>query len=168
MIEANVSSDALTTLANSRTQSTMVIANAVSAAKAPRLTPILDAIDVLFAAGAEAAALTEGRVDSAEHAVSAGRKLCALGVGRVVISLGDGGAVQVEAHGTRALPAIAAEVRTVTGAGDALMAGYVHALLMGNPCAALEHGLAAASLAVASTEAVPSTLSAAHLAQLVA
>ena len=167
IVDANLQQQALEPLLHRHRNTATVFANAVSAAKAERLAPVLDAIDVILADRFEAAALAGSPIETAADATAAARALVERGVGAAVVTLGDAGAVQVDERGARALPAMIANVHDVSGAGDALMAGYVHARLTGAADMALEYGIAAASLAVASPVTVPPALSAARLAQLV-
>jgi len=69
----------------------------------------------------------------------------------------------------RHIPAYRGDVVDVTGAGDAMLAGYVHALGQGaDPAAAAEYGAAAAALTIASPEPVRPDLDAALLERTVA
>lgn len=84
------------------------------------------------------------------------------GVELVWVRLGDRGSLLSGPGGQEALPAPAAEVRDVTGAGDAMTAAFCHAILGGaDPVAAARYGHAAAALTVASPHTVRPDL--AHL-----
>ncbi|HEX7739245.1 MAG TPA: PfkB family carbohydrate kinase, partial [Marmoricola sp.] len=68
----------------------------------------------------------------------------------------------------RHIPAYRGEVVDVTGAGDAMLAGYLHALGQGaDPAAAAEYGAAAAALTIASPQPVRPDLDAALLTRTV-
>ncbi len=146
-----------------------VLADPVSAAKAPRLRPVLAAIDVLFPDRLEAAALTGQPVNTAAEALSAAAALQAAGVGTVIVTLGAEG-LAVDDGGRRAIvpPPPVETVRDVTGAGDAFIAGYIYGLCTHGAAAALNHGLAAAGLALETDASVADTLSAAKLEQAAA
>jgi pseudouridine kinase len=128
----------------------------VSVAKAPRLRSLLPGSAAVFPDAAEAAALT-GRDDPAD-AVAV---LLKAGTGRVVVTLGPAGVFDSATMARR--PAIASgPVADVTGAGDALLAGFLAATARGESDP-LGWGLAAASLAVETLETVPGDLSLARL-----
>jgi pseudouridine kinase len=121
----------------------------VSIAKARRLLPLLAKAAVAFPDAGEAEALT-GMADPG----TAARELVAVGVGVAVVTLGLDGVVVADATGERTRPAIAPKtVRDVTGAGDALIAGYLAAWARGeaDPVA---WGLAAASLTIETLDTV--------------
>ena len=88
-----------------------------------------------------------------------------MGIGTVVVSLGDGGAHIHGPDSAETRPAIAPEaVVDVTGAGDALVAGYTYGLAAGEDDP-LAWGMAAASLAVETDASVAPDMSAEALAQ---
>jgi ribokinase len=79
----------------------------------------------------ELAALTGMSTDTEELAAAAARSLLARGVGEVVVTLGERGAMRVQASGTDVIPARAVNAVDSTGAGDAFNAGLVAALAEG-------------------------------------
>lgn len=165
---ANLPAATAQRLLASRPAGTVVLADPVSAAKAPRLADCLDRLDVLFPDRAEAEALTGIAVTGADAATTVAA-LLARGVGTVVLSLGAAGVCLADDAGATIVPAIpATAVRDVTGAGDALVGGFIHGLMAGAGRAAVHYGLAAASLAVEADAAVSPALSAAALAQRLA
>jgi pseudouridine kinase len=87
-----------------------------------------------------------------ERAVDA---LHARGVAHVWVRLGENGSL-LSGGGERAyLDAVPADVLDVTGAGDAMLAAFCHALLGGDdPATAAAYGHAAAALTIASTHTV--------------
>jgi sugar/nucleoside kinase (ribokinase family) len=111
--------------------------------------PVLEAAalaGVLLANRDEAAALTGRRDPAAAAALLAGR------VGTAVVKCGAGGVVVCAGGGGRplAVPAEAAEVADVTGAGDAFAAGYLTAVAAGaEPAEAAAAGNRLAARAVA-------------------
>ena len=139
--------------------------DAVSVAKAARLPADLAGLDLLFVNRDEAAAVLarHGRGETEPSAMAAG--LRSLGADAAVVTLGADGAVAAEAAGIARVPAEAATVVDVTGAGDALIAATLAARASGEPLAkALRRGCAAAAGAVATPSATgiagrPSTAS---------
>ncbi|MCW2793913.1 MAG: PfkB domain protein [Nocardioides sp.] len=86
---------------------------------------------------------------------TAAAALHARGVTHVWVRLGERGSLLSSPGGATYLAAVDAEVRDVTGAGDAMLAAFCHALLRGDePAAAAAYGHAAAALTVASTQTV--------------
>ena len=146
-----------------------VLADPVSAAKAPRFGPALETLDVIFPDRLEAAALTGQPVTSPAEALSAAAALRGAGVGTVLVTLGPDG-LALDDGGQRAIipPPAVETVRDVTGAGDALIAGYIYGLSQHGDEAALHYGLAAAGLVIGTAASVTETLTSAKLEQAVA
>ncbi len=159
-VDANLPADVLQALlrAGERTGKT-VLADPVSAAKAPRLRPVLDRIDVLFPDPLETAALIGRPVQSTAEALSAAAALRAAGVGTVVVTLGAQG-IAIDDGGQRAVvpPPPVDSVRDVTGAGDAFIAGFLYGMLRHGPGAGVDYGLAAAALVIADTRSAADSL----------
>lgn len=124
-----------------------VVLEPVSVPKARLLAPLLRADRPVFLATPNSDELTAlgGLAALHEH-----------GVERVWVRQGARGSVLSEGSGETAIPAVAVErVVDVTGAGDAMLAGFCHALLAGAATAeAAAYGHAAASLTVASEHTV--------------
>lgn len=136
-----------------------VVADPVSTPKAPRLAQALAPTRPLLAITpnrAELAALTglptEGRADLE----AAAALLHARGVEHVWTRLGpDGSLLCSRGEAAVPLPAPPGEIVDVTGAGDAMLGAFCHALLSGRPpLEAARFGQAAAALTVA----VPQTV----------
>ena len=144
--------------------SARVFANPVSAAKAERLRPVLAQLDAIFADRAEAEVLCGIAVETQEEGLRAARKIRALGPQTVVLSLGAEGVAVARASEETVYAAPSVPVADVTGAGDALLAGYVHGNLVAGADKAVRFGLAAAAMALASDHAVPPELTPARLA----
>lgn len=125
-----------------------VVLEPVSVPKAERLAPLLDGSRPLFAItpNRDELAVLGGDVDA----------LHACGVTWVWVRLGADGSLLSGPTGRHELPAAeAAEVVDVTGAGDAMLAAFCHALLAGDDEAeAASYAHAAAALTVASTHTV--------------
>jgi pseudouridine kinase len=135
-----------------------VLADPVSVAKSSRLAGALQDIDLLFPDRAEAGVLGRSPTESPAGLRRAAASLRDAGVGSVIVSLGGEGVFIDDGALRRFVPAIKPDrVVSVTGAGDALLAGYADGLLRGDP-APLVFGLAAASLVLESDDAVPPDL----------
>jgi len=135
-----------------------VVLDPVSVPKAARLLPLLRADRPIFAMTPnrdELRALT-GLDTAADDAGSAAADvLHERGVEHVWIRLGAQGSLLSGPGGTHRLPALSAEVRDVTGAGDAMLAAFAHALLAGrSPVLAARYGHAAAALTLESAHTV--------------
>ena len=163
IVDANLPQATLQRLLAAR-GSAWVFANAVSAAKAERLRPVLAQLDAIFADRAEAEVLCGFAVESPEDGLRAARKIRAAGPQTVVISLGAEGVAVARANEERVYAEPSVLVADVTGAGDALLAGYVHGMLVAGADKAVRFGLAAAGMALASDHAVPPGLTPARLA----
>lgn len=157
MAEANLGPGALAPLA---AVAERLHLDPVSVAKAPRLAGVL-AGSALFPDAAEATALT-GRKDP----VRAAEALRTVGARRVVVTLGPAGVFD-DITGTTRAAVRPDRVVDVTGAGDALLAGYLAGLAHGAPDP-LGWGLAAASLAVETVETVPDGISVAAVEERLA
>ena len=132
-----------------------LLADAVSAAKAPRLLGALSRLAALKPNAIEAETLTGIPVHGPDSAARAARRLIELGVARVFITLGERGVCCADAAQTLFLPGAPARLVNATGAGDAFTAALAWSLLRGcslRACALA--GMAAASLAVESMDTV--------------
>lgn len=155
VMDTNLPAVTIEHLLGRQTQGTKIIANAVSVPKSVRLRAVLDRVDVLFADQAEASALSAQPAKTPTQVAGAARTIRGLGVRTVVVTMGGEGVYFDDGSHTRRIPAIPARVaRDVTGAGDALVAGYVYGMLGGREDAAILFGLAAASLTVESDKSV--------------
>jgi len=131
-----------------------VAVDAVSTVKVTRLPGDLSGIDLLFCNADEARAyLTQpsGTADDDEVAV----RILEAGAGAVVLTRGAAGLVVADAAGVREHEAVPADVVDVTGAGDALVAGTLAALLDGH---GLDDAAAAGARLAALTVACPETV----------
>ena len=103
----------------------------------------------------ELAALTGLPARTERQLEKAVRTLLDRGVELVWVRLGRAGSVLGSASGTTVMAAVHADVADVTGAGDAMLAAFCHALLAGaEPVDAAAYGHAAAALTVASPHTV--------------
>ena len=154
VVDANLSEEALAYLFENAPDHIPICAEPVSAIKAAKLTPWLSRIQLLKPNRMEAAALTGLAENSpAEDFTAALRDL---GVGRVVISLGEDGVLGSDATGEQfAQPVYPVTIKSVTGAGDTLMAALVDTYLANMPLSkSLPWAQAAASLSLQSDRAI--------------
>ena len=130
--------------------------NTVSIPKARRMRPVLDRLDLLVCNREEAAALVGEPGEAADHAAWLGEQ----GVGVVAITTHEEGAIIAADGATTHLPALRAEARDVTGAGDAVTGTMIHALLRGrDPDTAARIAMGAAAITVEADASVAETLS---------
>lgn len=127
VVEANVPEATLAWLASLPLRGSLY-ADAVSTSKAPRLRPLLPKLTGLKVNLSEARALL-GEPDSNTEAAAKG--LLARGVQQVMLSLGNKGLARVDANETVELPSYSVDIVSDTGAGDALLAGLIHAQYRG-------------------------------------
>lgn len=160
--DCNLPSDTLHELIGlARQRNLMLAIDAVSTPKVMRLPQDLSGLGVLFLNLDEARACLDRPEVPPEAAASA---LLARGAERVVLTLGDKGLVAADPCGIEAVGAIRAAIVDATGAGDALIAATLAAMLKGVclPDAA-RLGTAAAALTVESPVSVRPDLSLALL-----
>jgi pseudouridine kinase len=146
-LDANLPAETVDALLESKPAGVTVLADPVSVAKAGRLSSSLPHIDVLLPDRYEAETLSRMPTGTAEQVARTASRIHELGVGTVVVTLGSQGVYVADGSRNEAIPAVAPHgpLRDVTGAGDALAAGYLFACSEGleNPVGL---GLAAASL----------------------
>src|SRR6478735_1950278 len=135
-----------------------VLLEPVSVPKAAALAHLVDADRPLFAITPnrdELAALTDLPTRTDRQVAASAAALHGRGVEVVWVRLGRDGSLLSTEAGATALPVVPGEVADVTGAGDAMLAAFCHALLAGSdPVAAAAYGHAAAALTVASPHTV--------------
>jgi pseudouridine kinase len=127
--------------------------------KSERIRSSLAAVDVLFPNRQEAAVLSGLDASTPAGVARAALEIRKQGVGTVVITLGGDGIYFDAGQGGKFLPVIPAKrVADVTGAGDALVAGYAYGMLTGGSDQAALFGLAAASLTVETEKSIAEDL----------
>lgn len=130
----------------------------VSVPKAEAVAHLVDPERPLFAVTPnrdELTALTGLPARTDRQLLRAAAALHDRGVTHVWVRLGASGSLLSGPGDHTFLEAAAAEVRDVTGAGDAMLAAFCHALLTGDdPVAAAAYGHRAAALTIASTHTV--------------
>lgn len=143
-------------------RSTPVCADPTSSTLALRLLPHLPKIHFLIPNAGEAGVLTgkSFRGSDTEAATAAARHLVSLGVRIVLITLAEFGVVYATAETSGHIPAIHTHISDPTGAGDALKAAFIFALLNEIPLDdAIRLGVSAATLTLRSPGAVAPDLS---------
>ena len=172
VLEANLSADALAWLLSQPTRPP-VFADAVSAFKVLRLRPWLGALQLLQLNRLELQALTGEPLAPGRAGLRAAAQLLhAQGLPQLVVSLGAEGAFWSErdgdhddTHGWQ--PACPVPVLSVTGAGDAQLAGIVQQLLAGASLGqAVAAGVACAAFTLGSAQACHPELSPSALAPI--
>ena len=141
----------------------------VAYAPALRYRPLAGSFYFMTPNGVEAQALTGLPVANTAQAALAAKQLISAGVTIAIITLGHEGLVYATNNANGYVPAIEVETLDPTGAGDALMAAVVYALLNDIPVdEAVRLGVSAATLTLISNDTVRQDLSLESLyAQLV-
>jgi ribokinase len=147
---------ALRGLQIARAAGVATLLNPAPAAELP--VGMLALCDYLTPNESEAEALTGLEVTSVEEAARAAEALIAQGVGTVIVTLGDKGALFHDGAAPVHVPAFdAGPVVETTGAGDAFNGAFAAALARGEaPLAATRFGCAAAALSVTRPGTAPS------------
>jgi len=159
VVDANLPAATIDRLLLAHKRKATVLADPISIDKSTRFRRALSAIDVFFPNRKEAAELTGHAVETRGDVIHAAAELRARGIGTVVLTLGGDGVYVDDAQGGRFLAAIPPQkVVDVTGAGDALVAGYAYGLLHQGSHGPALLGLAAASLAVETSDSIPAEL----------
>lgn len=140
-----------------RRHSTTMAIDAVSVLKVMRLPRDLNGIGILFLNLDEARAFLGHSSILPDEAAKA---LLDCGAARVILTLGEGGLVAADRSGLTKLGAVTVQVVDATGAGDALIAGTLVALMNGSSLAdAAQMGTVAAALTLESSDSVRPDLS---------
>ena len=147
---------ALRGLQIARAAGVATLLNPAPAAELPE--GMLALCDYLTPNESEAAALTGRAVTTVDDAARAAEALIARGVGTVIVTLGDKGALFHDGAAPVHVPAFeAGPVVETTGAGDAFNGAFAAALARGEaPLAATHFGCAAAALSVTRPGTAPS------------
>ncbi|EAR09908.1 carbohydrate kinase [Reinekea blandensis] len=126
LVEANLPEATLTWLGEQSLNAPLV-ADAVSATKAVRLKPLLHRLDLLKVNRSEALTLIDEPASSDLSDEQLILRLLACGVTSVLLSLGERGVRYGDSTQQIELPVPHCDMLSDTGAGDALLAGFVHA-----------------------------------------
>ena len=170
VLDANVpvaSAEAL--LAICQAAGVPVALDPVAYAPALRYRPLIGSFYLATPNGVEAQALTGLPIAGPAQGALAAKQLINAGVTISIITLGSAGLVYATRDASGYVPAIAVEAVDPTGAGDALTAAVVYALLNDIPVdEAVRLGVSAATLTIDSADTVRQDLSLESLyAQLV-
>jgi ribokinase len=118
---------------------------------------LLALVDVLIPNESETALLSDRPVDDQAQAEAAAAALLELGVGTVILTLGERGALLAQRGGATHVPAFNVAPVDTTAAGDAFVGGFAVALAEGKtPVEAARWGNAAGALAATRMGAQPS------------
>jgi len=158
--DGGLPSDVLIALRDRLPEEAFFYCNPGSMALAPRLELLLDRLDLLTCNHLEAQALTQVKVDGPAKLISAALILVKQGVKRAVVTFGARGLAYADEERSLYQPAWPVNLVDTTGAGDALAATMIEALLRDEPIGGcLQRGLAAAALTCESEDTVASTMS---------
>ena len=154
VVDCNLASESIGHIAGALTSCPLFV-DPVSVAKAGRVAPHLAAVHTLKPNRAEAALLSGVEISGNRSLKAAAKALLDAGVRNVVISLAAEGVFYANAETSGTLRPPSQDVASVTGAGDALMAGLVHAHLANLDIEdAVRFALAASVLSAASDSPV--------------
>ncbi len=164
--DGGLPADVLLGLRERLPEDTFFYSNPGSVTLAPRLVPLLDRLDLITCNHLEAQVLTQTKVDGPAKLISAALILVKQGVHRAVVTFGSRGLAYADEERSLYQPARPARLVDATGAGDALAAAMIDALLRDEPIGAcLQRGLAAAALTCESEDTVAPSMSLAMLEQ---
>jgi len=164
VVDTNLPASTIERLLKKHKGKAKVLADPISIVKSQRIRSSLAAVDVLFPNRKEAAVLTGLPAETHVEVTKAAAELRRLGVGTVVVTMGSEGIYVHSGEGGRFLSVIPAKrVLDVTGAGDALVAGYAYGMLSGASDDPALYGLAAASLTVETENSIAEDLTPARL-----
>jgi pseudouridine kinase len=167
VVDCNLASECIGHIATTSANRPLFV-DPVSVAKAGRVTPHLASVHTLKPNRAEAALLSGIEISDKRSLKAAANALLDAGVRNVVISLAADGVFFANAETSGILTVPPQNVASVTGAGDALMAGLVHAHLANFDLEdAVRFALAAAVLSAASATPVARGFSAESIQQII-
>jgi pseudouridine kinase len=160
ILDANLPAATIERLLRANKHDATVFVDPISVAKSARVRSVLNEIDVLFPNTKEAAVLSGRAVTTRDDIIEAAAEIRRRGVGTVIMTLGEDGIYIDDGNPGRFIPATPArKVSDVTGAGDALVAGYAYAVIAGEHFEPALWGLAAASLTLETEESISPILS---------
>ncbi|MBT5849165.1 MAG: hypothetical protein HOH36_01895 [Acidimicrobiaceae bacterium] len=167
VMDCNLASETIGHLATTHTGIPLFV-DPVSVAKAVRVAPHLASVHTLKPNRAEAAMLSGVEISGERSLKTAANALLDAGVRHVVISLAGDGVFFANAETSGTLTPPLQDIASVTGAGDALMAGLVHAHLANLDFEdAVRFALAASVLSAASESPVATDFSAESIQRII-
>jgi len=159
ILDTNLPAKTIARLLLTHKGNSTVLADPISIVKSERIRSSLAQVDVLFPNRKEAAALSGFDANTPGDVAKAATEIRKRGVGTVVVTLGNDGIYLDAGCGGKFLPVIPAKkVLDVTGAGDALVAGFAYGMLAGGNHEPALYGLAAASLTVETEKSIAEDL----------
>jgi pseudouridine kinase len=162
-LDANIPKNVLRTVMSlARRERVPVCADPTSTVLASRLKPYLNRLFLITPNGAEASIYCDpdNKINNRRQALEAAKHLVSHGVEIAIITLAEQGLCYATSETNGFIPAIRTDVIDPTGAGDALTATVIFALLNGIPLDdAVRLGVSAASLTLRYSGAVVPDLS---------
>jgi ribokinase len=123
----------------------------------PLSQELLSYVDFLVPNETETSLLTGLPVETPAQVEAAAQQLRRMGVGTIILTLGERGAFLASAQGNELVPGYKVQPVDTTAAGDAFVGGFAVALAEGSPLAeAVRRGNAAGALSVTKLGAQPS------------
>lgn len=160
LCDGGLPADVLLRLRELLPEDTFFYCNPGSVALTPRLIPLLDRLDLITCNHLEAQTLTQTKVDSPAKLISSALILVKQGVRRAVVTFGARGLAYADEERSLYRPVQPARLVDATGAGDALAAALIEALLRDEPLGqCLQRGLAAAALTCEAEDTVAPDIS---------
>lgn len=165
-VDANLPAATIERLLRVQKNEARVLADPISIAKAAKFEGLLGYLDAVFPNKKEAGVLSGRRVETRAETESAAREIIRRGARTVVVTLGGEGVFVDDGHAGRFFEAILPDrVCDVTGAGDALVAGYAYAMVARPGEEPVLTALAAASVALETEESVSREMTAERLSR---
>ena len=153
VVDTNIPTESIAFLA--KNCKVPIFADPVSSTKAARLIPALSGIYGVTPNALETRILTGVKVNNEESHEIAAKKFFEVGVKYVLISLGADGVYVSNKKESSYLKTIPGKVVNTTGAGDAMMAGFIYGYLEGRPLKEMALiGLATATFACETTNTI--------------
>ncbi len=160
-VDTNLNESALDTVFRlSKRYSIPVAADPVSITLAPKLQPKINQCTMITPNAAEAEILSGISINSTTDAITAARRLVALGVKIAVITLASEGLVYATTSDSGHIPAVKVDIVDQTGGSDALTAAIVYGLVNDFQVdEAVRLGVSAAAMTISCAETVCPDLS---------
>lgn len=155
ILDANLPAATIERLLKVHKKNAVALADPISVAKAEKFKGALPCLDVIFPNQKEAEVLSGRVVATRDDVAAAAREIRRRGTGTVVMTLGEQGIYLDDGQRREFIQPITPKgVKDVTGAGDALVAGYAYGMASGGKKDPVGAALAAASLALETEDSV--------------